>query len=199
MRCPYCNKKISDTSIFCLECGQSIKQEQKVSTSETYWNTIANDDRKRNQEYQKTAMRQRSEANTQRTKTLAVIIVLISLVVVSLFAVVSITNANNAKLEAVKATLPGKELKCSYSQTEAGFWIHYYYYTLEFNSDGTLDYYYLTTVGPAEKDEVPTLKGTYTYTITRNILGDYFITFGGESFTMTVSDNNVPRSLSYGK
>lgn len=129
----------------------------------------------------------------------AIIISVLVLVVVALFTIVSITNANNAELEAVKANLPGRELKCSYSRTETGFWIHYYYYTLEFNSDGTLDYYYLTTVGPAERDEVPTLKGTYTYTITRNILGDYFITFGNESFTMTVSDDNVPRSLSYGK
>lgn len=199
MKCPYCNKEISDTSIFCAECGQSIKQEQKSSTSENYWSMVVNDDKCRNQEYLKTATRQRSETNTQRTKRLAVIISLIALVAVSLFAAVSITNANNTELEAVKSNLPGKELKCSYSQTEAGFWIHYYYYTLKFNSDGTLNYYYLTTVGPAKKDEVPTLKGTYTYTITRNILGDYFITFGNESFTMTVSDDNVPRSLSYGK
>lgn len=199
MKCPYCNKEISDTSIFCPECGQSVNQEQKSSASENYWSTVANDDKKRNQEYLKSATRQRSEANTQKTKRLAVFISLIALIAVALFATVSITNANNAELEAVKANLPGKELKCSYSQTEAGFWIHYYYYTLKFNSDGTLNYYYLTTVGPAEKDEVPTLKGTYTYTITRNILGDYFITFGNESFTMTVSDDNVPKSLSYGK
>lgn len=199
MKCPYCNKEISDTSIFCPECGQGVNQEQKSSTSENYWNTVADDDKRRNQEYLKTATRQRSEANAQKTKKLAVIISVIALVAAALFVTVSITNANNAELEAVKANLPGKELKCSYSRTETGFWIHYYYYTLKFNSDGTLNYYYLTTVGPAERDEVPTLKGTYTYTITRNILGDYFITFGGESFTMTVSDDNVPRSLSYGK
>ncbi len=199
MKCPYCNKKIADTSIFCPECGQSVNQEQKSSTSESYWSTVANDGKRRNQEYLKTAMRQRSEANAQKAKTLAVIISLFALIAVALFATVRITNTNNAELETVKVNLPGKELKCSYSQTEAGFWIHYYYYTLKFNSDGTLNYYFLTTVGPAEKDEVPMLKGTYTYTITRNILGDYFISFNNESFTMTVSDDNVPKSLSYRK
>lgn len=199
MKCPYCNNEISDASIFCPECGQSVNKEQHTTTSENYWSTVANDNEKRNQEYLKTATKQRKEANTQKTKKMAVVISLIAIVAVSLFVAISITNANKAELEEVKTNLPGRELKCSYSRTEAGFWIHYYYYTLKFNSDDTLDYYYLTTVGPVEKDEVPTLQGTYTYTITRNILGDYFITFDNKSFTMKISDDNTPKSLSYGK
>lgn len=197
MKCPYCKKEIDETSLFCVACGQSVCQEQETSESDSYWSKVENDDKKRNQEYQRTVTRQRSEANTRNAKKLVVIISLISLVVIAMFVMISITNANNAELEAVKANLPGRELKCSYSQTETGFWIHYYYYVLKFNSDGTLDYYYLTTVGPAERDEVPVLKGTYTYSVTRNILGDYIISFGNESFSMTVSDDNVPRSLSY--
>lgn len=93
MKCPYCNKEIFDTLIFCPECGQSIHQEQKSSTSENYWNTVANDDKLRNQEYLKTATRQRNEANTQKTKRLAVVISLVALIAVALFATISITNA----------------------------------------------------------------------------------------------------------
>lgn len=199
MKCPYCHKEIPATSIFCPECGLSINQEQKSSSSESYWNGIASEDKKRNQEYLKSAMLQRNEAKTQKIKKIAFIIFLFALIACATFITVSITNANKAELETVKSNLIGKELKCSYSRTGAAFWIHYYYYTLKFNSDGTLNYYYMTTVGPAEKDDVPTLKGTYAYTITRNILGDYFISVGNESFTLTVSDDNEPRSLSYGK
>ena len=36
MKCPYCNKEISDTSIFFSECGQGVNQEQKSSASENY-------------------------------------------------------------------------------------------------------------------------------------------------------------------
>ena len=199
MKCPYCQKEIDDTSVFCDNCGQAISKEQKSATSDNYWNTVANDDEKRNQEYLKTSSAIRSQKNSARTKKVAVFVSLAVALAIIIAIVSSITASNNAALAEVKENLVGRELKCSYSRTETGFWIHYYYYTLEFNSDGTLDYYYLTTVGPAEKDEYPTHKGTYTYSITRNILGDYIITFANESFTMTVSSDNVPRSLSYGK
>ncbi len=199
MECPYCNKEIAVTSAFCPECGQSISEKQKSVTSENYWSTIENDDKRRNQEYQKAATKQKSEAKARKAKTLAVVISLIVLMVVGVITAFGIISKHNAELEMVKANLPGMELECSYSQLEGGFWFHYYYYTLKFKSDETLDYYYLTTAGPADKDDIPEFKGTYTYSIKRNLLGEYYISFENEAFTMKVSADNVPISLSYGK
>lgn len=199
MKCPYCNKEISDSAVFCDGCGQSVLQTQESATSNKYWSNVEAEDKKRDQQYKKNASAQRSERNNARVKKLTLTIVILALIVIAIITTVSVSNSNTAALQEVKLNLPGKELSCNFSRTETGFWIHYYYYTLEFNDDGTLDYYYLTTVGPAEDDEVPTHKGTYTYTITRNILGDYIIEFGSETFTMTVSSDNIPRSISYGK
>lgn len=199
MICPYCKKEIPDSSVFCDGCGQSILQSQDSAASNKYWSNVEAEDKKRDQQYKKDATAMKSQRNSARAKSMGIAIAIIIAVIIGIFIAVSVSNSHAAALEEVKSNLPGKELSCNYSRTETGFWIHYYYYTLEFNDDGTLDYYYLTTVGPAEDDELPTHKGTYTYSITRNILGDYIISFGSESFTMTVSDSNVPRSISYGK
>lgn len=40
-------------------------------------------------------------------------------------------------------------------------------------------------------------KGTYAYSLTHGIFGDYTISVEGDSFTVTVSDDHIPESISY--
>lgn len=199
MKCPYCKKEIDNSSVFCVNCGQNIGKNEDTITSDKYWSTIENDDKKRNQEHLKKSFAQKKHNNSMRAKKIVLFIV-IAVIVSSIILVISnIISNNNEELLAVKENLSGQELKCSYSQTEAGFWIHYYYYKIKFNDDGTLDYYYLTTIGPAEEDDSYEHKGNYIYAIDRTILGDYIIEFANEKFTMEVSSNNLPEKLSYEK
>ena len=76
-------------------------------------------------------------------KSLVIVIIVVALIAGGIFGVINIQSDSTKKLEQVKTELPGNSYTCSYSQTESGFWIHYYYYKMDFNDNGTVDYYYL--------------------------------------------------------
>lgn len=197
MYCPYCNKQISDNTQFCPHCGQTVNVSESKSVN-NYWGEVNKEDRQRSAQYVALISEKEKIKNSRRTKTIVTAIVIGILIFGGIFGFVNIQSDSEKKLEQVKEYLPGNSYNCSYSQTETGFWIHYYYYKLNFNDDGTLDYYYMTTVGPKGSDDSYDLKGTYNYNITRSIFGNYEINVSGETFTLRVDDENIPESIKHG-
>ena len=195
MNCPYCNKKISDDTKFCPHCGQTVSVSSSKSV-ENYWSTVNKEDKQRSAEYGAVIDEKARIANTRRTKAIVTAVIIIAVVAGVIFGFVNLQNSGEKTLSEVKAKLPGESFTYTSSQMESGFWIHYYYYRLDFKDDGQLDYYYLTTVGPKESDDSFELRGTYSYNISRSIFGKYSISFAGESFELKVSeDDNIPKSI----
>lgn len=197
MKCPYCQHEQADTVVFCSKCGQILKIQNSSINADNYWNAVNELKDKHDKDYIIKKKYRKSQTNRNKIKTIMACISFILIVTATLFIIKGVGNYNDNKLTAVKNNLPGIKLSYSYSKTETGFWIHYYYYTVMFNSDGTLNYYFLRTIGPAEKDELPSFEGTYTYTITRSLLGEYLLSFDNKSFTISVNNDDIPVSLSY--
>lgn len=200
MKCPYCNKQISDNTQFCPHCGQSVSIIKSNNSVDKYWNEVNKEDVKRSAQYGAVMSEKDKIANDRRTKTIVTTVLVIIFLLGGIIWFISIQSNSNAKLEEVKQQLPGNTYTCSYSQTESGFWIHYYYYKLEFKDD-QVDYYYLTTVGPPEDGEDYELVGTYNYNVTRSMFGKYVINVNGKSFTLEVDEEEnpaVPVDISYG-
>lgn len=198
MNCPYCNKQISDNTQFCPHCGQTVSNGNNSNKVNSYWDKVNQEDKKRSSEYGAVMKEKAQIKNSLRAKAIIIAIVIIGVAVAGIIAFVNIQADSSQKLEQVKKELPGNTYDCSYSQMEAGFFIHYYFYKLKINNDGTLDYYYLTTVGPKDEDDEYELKGTYSYEVSRSIFGKYEIKTNGESFTLNVDDENHPEYVSHG-
>lgn len=195
MNCPYCNKLIPDNTQFCPHCGQTVS----VSTSKSvdnYWGAVNKEDRQRSAEYGAVIDEKARIKNSRRTKGIVTAVIIIMVIAGAIFGFVNLQNKSDKLLDEVKTKLPGESFTYTTSQMESGFWIHYYYYKLNFKDDGQVDYYYLTTVGPKESGDEFELKGTYSYNISRSIFGKYSISFAGESFELKVSeDDNTPKSI----
>ena len=70
------------------------------------------------------------------------------------------------------------------------------YKQLTFKDENNLDYAYIKTTGPREDDENPQYKGTYGYTITRSVTGNYTIHVNGDTYKLEVNDSNEPTDIS---
>ena len=197
MNCPYCNKQIPDNTRFCPHCGQTVEIGNSSSSVNSYWGKVNQEDRQRSAQYGAVMNEKAQIQNSRRMKSIVIAIVVVALFAGGIFGFINIQSDSTKKLEQVKTELPGNSYTCQYSQTEAGFWIHYYYYKLDFNKDGTLDYYYLTTVGPRENDDKFEHKGTLIYDISRSIFGKYESKVNGDSFILNVDDENHPKSIKY--
>lgn len=201
MNCPYCNQQISDNIQFCPHCGQTVSNgngngnNNKVNT---YWNKVNQDDKKRASEYGAVMKEKAQIKNSLRAKAIIIAIVIIGVAVAGIIAFVNIQADSSKKLEQVKKELPGNTYDCSNSHMEVGFSIRWNFYKLEINNDGTLNYYYLSRIGPKNKDDKYEFKGTYSYEVSRSIFGKYEIKTNGESFTLNVDDENHPEYVSHG-
>lgn len=198
MNCPYCNKQIPDSTQFCPHCGQTVEIANSSSSVNSYWGEVNKEDRKRSAEYGAVLNEKEKIKNSRRTKTIVTIVVVCAIIFGGVLGFAKLQQDSDKALSQVKQQLPGKDFSCNFSRTETGFFIHYYYYKLYFNDDGTLDYYYMTTVGPADSDDSYELKGTYSYNISRSIFGKYVIDVNGETFTLKLDEENVPKYISHG-
>ena len=196
MICPYCNKEVSGSTQYCPQCGQSISAEVDSTTSNAYWDNVRSNDANRSQQYKTVINEHNKIESTRKKQNIKIVIVLVILAVTGVAGILGYQKYQANALAQVKSDLVGTTMKCSYSNMEAGFWIHYYYYTLEFKDQEMLDYYYLTTIGPAENDEKPKYQDTYTYTVTRSIFGKYVISVNGQKFILNLSDEGIPKSIS---
>lgn len=196
MFCPYCKKELKINTEFCPHCGQNITEAKKQSQIDDYWEKIDQENIKYLKKYKRLAEESKREANIHRNKKMATIIIVLAIIIISALSILKFQQYRNNLIDEVKIGLVDKTLTAHSTHMEGLGWIHHEYWQLTFIDEENLDYSYIQTVGPAEDDEKPVYKGTYSYKVSRSIVGKYTIKFNGNSFELRVNDENIPKSIS---
>lgn len=196
MVCPYCNKQISDNNQFCPECGQNLATAAENNSANSFWGTVNKEDSERNRKYKDITDRGAKNVRDGRRKSMVTAIVLLIAIIVAIFGIMQFIKYQNEMTEQVMSELVGKTLTAHGSHMEGLGWIQHEYWQLTFKDETTLDYAYIETTGPREDDEKPVYKGTYSYTLSRSIFGNYTIRVNGTTYKLMVNDSNEPTGIS---
>lgn len=197
MICPYCKKEITVDTGFCPECGQDISNSIRPNQSDSYWTNINRENTERSKEYKNFVHKEKQKMHTRRAKTLVSTVLILILLVAGTLGILKFQRYQAQMINQVKAELVGKTLTAHSTHMEGLGWIHHEYWQLSFVDESNLDYAYIQTVGPAKDDEQPEYKGTYSYKVSRSIIGKYTINVNGDTYELNVNDENVPRSISH--
>lgn len=196
MICPYCKKEITVDTGFCPECGQDISNSTRQNQSDSYWKNVNREDTERSKEYKNLVNKEKQEVRTRKNKALVSTVLILIVLVAGAFGIFKFQQYQTQMINQVKAELVGKTLTAHSTHMEGLGWIHHEYWQLSFVDESNLDYAYIQTVGPAEDDEQPEYKGTYSYTVSRSVTGKYTIKVNGTTYELNVNDENVPKSIS---
>lgn len=196
MICPYCNKQISDKNQFCPECGQNLATASENNSANSFWRTVNKEDSERNRKYKDITDRGVKNVRDRRRKSIVTAIVLLIAVIAAIFGIMQFGKYQNEMTEQVMSELVGKTFTASDSHMEGLGWIHYEYWQLTFKDEDNLDYAYIETVGPREDDEKPVYEGTYSYTLSRSMFGNYTVSVNGTTYKIKVNDSNEPTGIS---
>lgn len=196
MICPYCNKQISDKNQFCQECGQNLATASENNSANSFWRTVNKEDSERNRKYKDITDRGVKNVRDRRRKSIVTAIVLLIAVIAAIFGIMQFGKYQNEMTEQVMSELVGKTFTASDSHMEGLGWIHYEYWQLTFKDEDNLDYAYIETVGPREDDEKPVYEGTYSYTLSRSMFGNYTVSVNGTTYKIKVNDSNEPTGIS---
>lgn len=196
MICPYCNKQISDKNQFCPECGQNLATASENNSANSFWGTVNKEDSERNRKYKDITDRGVKNVRDRQRKSIVTAIVLLIAVIAAIFGIMQFGKYQNEMTEQVMSELVGKTFTASDSHMEGLGWIHYEYWQLTFKDEDNLDYAYIETVGPREDDEKPVYEGTYSYTLSRSMFGNYTVSVNGTTYKIKVNDSNEPTGIS---
>lgn len=196
MICPYCKKEITVDTGFCPECGQDISNSTRQNQSDSYWKNVNREDTERSKEYKNLVNKEKQEVRTRKNKAFVSTVLILIVLVAGAFGIFKFQQYQTQMINQVKAELVGKTLTAHSTHMEGLGWIHHEYWQLSFVDESNLDYAYIQTVGPAEDDEKPEYKGTYSYTVSRSVTGKYTIKVNGTTYELNVNDENVPKSIS---
>lgn len=196
MICPYCKKGITVDTGFCPECRQDISNSTRQNQSDSYWKNVNREDTERSKEYKNLVNKEKQEVRTRKNKALVSTVLILIVLVAGAFGIFKFQQYQTQMINQVKAELVGKTLTAHSTHMEGLGWIHHEYWQLSFVDESNLDYAYIQTVGPAEDDEQPEYKGTYSYTVSRSVTGKYTIKVNGTTYELNVNDENVPKSIS---
>lgn len=196
MICPYCKKQISDNNQFCPECGQNLAAASENDSANSFWGTVNKEDSERNRKYKDITDRGVKNVRARRHKSMVTAIVLLIAVIAAIFGIMQFSKYQNEMTEQVMSELVGKTLTAHDSHMEGLGWIHHEYWQLTFKDEDNLDYAYIETIGPREDDEKPVYKGTYSYTLSRSVFGNYTVRVNGTTYKLKVNDSNVPTGIS---
>lgn len=196
MICPYCKKQIIDNNQFCPECGQNLAVTSGTDSTDTFWGTVNKEDTERHRKYKDITDRSVKDVRDRRNKSLVTVIILLAAIVAAIFGIMQFSKYQNEMTEKVMSELVGKTLTAQDSHVEGLGWIHYEYWQLTFIDEENLDYAYIETVGPREDDEKPVYEGTYSYTLSRSVFGNYTIRVNGTTYKLNVNDSNKPTGIS---
>ena len=197
MICPYCKKEITVDTGFCPECGQDISNSTRQNQSDSYWKNVNREDTERSKEYKNLVNKEKQEARTRKNKALASTVLILIVLVAGAFGIFKFQQYQTQMINQVKAELVGKTMTAHSTHMEGLGWIYHEYWQLSFVDESNLDYAYIQTVGPAEDDEQPEYKGTYSYTVSRSVTGRYTIKVNGTTYELNVNDENIPKSISH--
>lgn len=196
MVCPYCGKTISDNPQFCPECGQNIVNSGSINSANSYWGAVNKEDVERNKQYKDIEKQGVKNIRDRRNKTLITSVVILVAIVAVIIGGMQFNNNQKKMIAQVQSQLPGKTFTAHDSHMEGFGWIMHEYKQLTFKDENNLDYAYIKTTGPREDDENPQYKGTYGYTITRSVTGNYTIHVNGDTYKLKVNDSNEPTDIS---
>ncbi len=196
MLCPYCKKEIKTNTGFCPECGQDILNNARQSQSDSYWKNVNQEDTERSKEYKNLVNKERQKARTRKRKVVISNILILIVVATGIFGVFKFQEYQTEMLNQVKTELIGKTLTAHSSHMDGIFWTQHEYWQLSFVDESNLDYAYIQTVGSAEDHEKPKYQGTYTYTLSRSVIGKYIIKVNGDTYELKVNNKNIPQSIS---
>lgn len=193
MICPYCKGKINDDG-FCPECGvyvgDSTKEEREVLLWEKTKSAISNS----NIQYQEIIGIGQKQEKKKRRETVRHGIVIIAIVVCFFVILRFIETTKENRIKMVEENLVGKELSLCYSEYNF-FDKDYTYYTLKFNEDGTVDYYYLFSGTKKDENQPLNYEGNYRYRLSCSIFGKFTIDANGNKFILDVDSGYVPTSI----
>lgn len=196
MICPYCNKQISDKNQFCSECGQNLMAESETYSANSFWETINKENIERYRKYNDITDRGIKNVRDRRHKLTVTAVVLLIVVAIAIFGIMQFNKYQNEITEHVASELVGKTFTAHDSHMEGLGWIYHEYWQLTFKDEENLDFAYLKTVGPREDDETPIYKGTYNYTLSRSVFGNYTVRVNGITYSLKVNGSNVPTGIS---
>ena len=194
--CGNCGCKLQSDARFCPECGQDISNSTRQNQSDSYWKNVNREDTERSKEYKNLVDKEKQEVRTRKNKALVSTVLILIVLVAGAFGIFKFQQYQTQMINQVKAELVGKTLTAHSTHMEGLGWIHHEYWQLSFVDESNLDYAYIQTVGPAEDDEQPEYKGTYSYTVSRSVTGKYTIKVNGTTYELNVNDENVPKSIS---
>lgn len=195
--CPYCKKEIVRNLNFCSNCGQElfgVKDSEKVGA---YWNAANEEAREWSKQSKIYAEKKKQEELMHRKQSLSVKLLIAVIIIIGVFSVYKVQNYQSQMINQVKQQLIGKTMKTHSTHMEGLGWIYHEYYQLTFKDNDTLDYAYIETVGPASDEEQPRYQGTYSYTISLSLMGEYTVKVNGDTYKLNVNDENKPTSISH--
>lgn len=196
MICPYCKKEIMNSADFCPECGQDITNITHQDQSDSYWKNVNRENIESFKTYNKLINEEKQQIRTRKNKTFIATALMLVLLIVGTLGVIKYWQYHTQMIDQVRVELVGKTMTAHDSHMEGLGFIYHEYWQLTFIDNGTLDYSYLKTIGPAEGDEQPKYQGTYSYTLSRSITGKFTIKVNGVTYRLKVNENNVPKSIS---
>lgn len=197
MICPVCKKEIGNVSGFCPKCGQKLEQTNQSSKEiNNYWNEVNTADLQRNIQHKKLVSKTMKEKRTQANKTIVTLIGAAVIFVVVVVGGMKYYTYSKKMISDIQSQLVGQTLTARDKHMEGGFnWI-YEYWELTFIDESYLDYAYIETVGPRDKEELPEYRGKYNYTVSRSITGSYKIITNGTTYKLDVNGNNEVKGIS---
>lgn len=197
MICPYCKNKINEGKDFCPICGQQISYNSTSKKMDVYWEKVNSEAVKETEQMSKKNKRINREVNANRNKFIIAIIAVVIIIIGIVFGIRKYQQYKEDMIREVELNLPGKTMTAHSSHVEGLGWIYHEYRQFTFTEEGMVDYYYIETTGPKEDDEIPEYQGTYTYTVARSFIGNYKIDINGETYELSVDDDNIPTDISF--
>lgn len=181
---------------FCPECGQRVSMSAQTAKMDNYWNNVNQEDLQRSQQYKSMINKQTREKHIQTNKSIMTLVLVGAIIAAAVVGVVKFQEYQTKMLNEVKKALVGQTLTAHDSHMAGLGWIYHQYWQLNFTDENNLDYFYIETVGPRESDENPEYKGTYHYTVSRSITGEYKIHTDEATYELSVNDENIPSGIS---
>lgn len=196
MICPYCNKEIDDGLRFCPECGQEITDNSGEAISNLYWNAIDKEENERERQYRKKMEHNQKKEREKRQESMIRTVIAAAAILAIICGFLQIHNYQITMTGQIAERLAGKKFTAHASHMEGLGNIYHEYWQLTFKDNHSLEYAYIKTLGPREKDEQPVYKGTYSYRLSMSIFGNYTVHANGATYKLEVNKDNMPVDIS---
>lgn len=128
-------------------------------------------------------------------KSIAIVGFLFAIIMAVVLGSLKYQEYSKKMLAEVRTQLVGKTFTAHSAHMEGLGWMMHEYEQLTFNDENTLDYAYIETTGPRDEDELPKYKGTYSYIISRTMMGNYKIITNVNVYKLSVNDNNEVQGI----